>query len=187
MAPQTATRMTYEEFMALPEEEGRHYELIEGELILNPAPVMKHQRVLRKMLARLDRYFEERGGGEVFCAPCDVVLSPETVVEPDVFVIKSERASFVREKRVHGAPNITIEILSEGSRRKDEVTKRRLYEKHGVEEYWVIDPAIDIVKLYRRSGDAFAPALELNTETGGTITSPLLPGFTLDVNWISAE
>ena len=98
MAPQTATRMTYEEFMALPEEEGKHYELIEGALVLNPAPVTKHQRVLRKMLTRLDRYFEERGGGEVFSAPYDVVLSAENVLEPDLLVIKSERSSIVREK-----------------------------------------------------------------------------------------
>lgn len=139
------------------------------------------------MLTRLDRYFEEHGDGEVFCAPFDVVLSSENVLEPDLIVIKSDRASIVREKRIHGAPNITVEILSEGSRRKDEVTKRRLYEKFAVEEYWVGDPAIDVVKLYRHSGEAFAPAIELNTEAGGSITSPLLPGFALDVNWIFAE
>ncbi|HEX6099498.1 MAG TPA: Uma2 family endonuclease [Thermoanaerobaculia bacterium] len=186
MAPQATTPMTYEEFIALPED-GKRYELIEGELVLNPAPVTKHQRVLRKLLTRLDRYFEERGGGEVFCTPYDVVLSDETIVEPDLLVVMSERASIVREKRAHGAPNITIEILSEGSRRRDEVTKRRLYEQHGVDEYWIVDPAIDVVKLYRRMGTGFEPAVELNTESGGAITSPLLPGFALDVNFIFAE
>ena len=172
--------------MALPDD-GKHYELIEGELVLNPASVTKHQRVLRRLLTRLDRYFEEHGGGEVFCAPYDVVLSDETVLEPDLLVVKSERASIIREKRAIGAPNIAIEILSESSRRKDEVTKRRLYEKHGVDEYWVVDPAIDIVKLYRRTGESFGLAVELNTETGGAITSPLLPGFSLDVNYVFAE
>jgi Uma2 family endonuclease len=178
--------MTYEQFIELPDD-GARYELIEGELVLNPAPVTKHQRVLRKMLTRLDRYFEDHGGGEVFCTPYDVVLSSETILEPDLLVVLSGRASIIREKRAHGAPNITIEILSEGSRRRDEVTKLRLYEQHGVDEYWVADPATDVVKLYRRSAGGFGPAIALNTGTGSSITSPLLPGFPLDVSFLFAE
>lgn len=186
MAPQTATRMTYEELLALPDD-GRHYELIEGELVLNPAPVPRHQRILRKILTALDRYFEEHGGGEVFCAPLDIVLSDENVLEPDILVLKSERASLVGPANIQGAPNIAIEILSPGSRRRDEVVKRRLYERFGVDEYWIVDPEIEAVKIYRRNGDAFSPSTEINTDTGGTITSPLLPEFALDVNAVFAE
>ena len=86
MAPQTATRMTYEEFMALPEEEGKHYELIEGELVLNPAPLPRHQRIVRKIVGRLDRSFEEHRNGEVWHAPLDVVLSRDNVLEPDELI-----------------------------------------------------------------------------------------------------
>ena len=75
MAPQTTTRMTYDEFMALPED-SQHYELIEGELIVNPSPVPRHQRILRKIFFALCAYFETSGGGEAFCAPLDVVEVP---------------------------------------------------------------------------------------------------------------
>ena len=187
MAPQTATRMSYEEFMALPEEEGKHYELIEGELVLNPAPVTKHQRILRKIFFALCGYFEEHRTGEVFVAPFDTVLSRENVLQPDLLIVKGERAHLVGAKNLQGAPSITIEILSEGSRRKDEVTKRRLYERFGVDEYWIVDPEIDGVKVYRRTGEVFDLAIEINTDSGGSITSPLLPGFALDVKDIFAE
>ena len=185
MAPQTATRLTYEEFMALPEEEGKHYELIEGELVVNPAPFLRHQRILTKLISALDHYFDEHGGGEVLPAPIDVVLSSELVLQPDLVIVTSARSSLIsNRKNVQGAPDIAIEILSEGTRRKDVVTKRRLYEQFGVDEYWIVDPEIDAVQIYRRSGDAFVRAAEL--EAGDTITSPLLPGFALPLQKVFA-
>ncbi len=122
MAPQTATRMTYEEFMALPEEEGKHYELIEGELISNPAPVPRHQWILAKLQYALHAYFETHGGGRAYFSPIDVVLSNENLVEPDIIVLMSDRLSLIGPKNVQGPPNIAIEALSDGTRRKDEVT-----------------------------------------------------------------
>ena len=173
--------------MALPEEEGRHYELIEGELFVNPAPLLKHQRILRRLLSALDRYFEEHGGGEVFCSPVDVVLAPDVVLEPDLVVIRSERAALLGAKNIQGAPDIVVEILSEGTRRRDVVIKGRLYEKFGVDEYWIVDPEIDAIQISRRRDDAFERALELSLESGGAISSPLLPNFSLDVHRVFAE
>jgi len=187
MAPQTATRMTYEEFMALPEEEGKHYELIEGELVLNPASNLRHQTIVGNLYLALRVYFDQHRNGKVFVAPVDIVLSGENVLEPDIIAVLTDRAPRLQKKNVQGAPNIAVEVLSEGSRRKDEVTKRRLYERFGVDEYWIVDPAIDGVKVYRRSGDVFDLAIEINTDSGGSITSPLLPGFALDVNDVFAE
>ena len=178
MAPQAATRMTYEEFMALPEEEGTFYELIEGELVVNPAPVPRHQRIARKILGRLDRYFEKHGGGEVWHAPLDIVLSRENVLEPDLAVILSGRASIVGHKNVQGAPDIVIEVLSEGTRRKDKTVKRRLYEQHGVTEVWIVDPD-ELSVTVIRDGDA---AVVTNV-----VSSPLLPDFTLDLRYVFAD
>ena len=186
MAPQTATRLTYEEFMALPDD-GKHYELIEGELVLNPAPVPRHQWILAKLQYALHGYFEAHGGGRAYPSPIDVVFSSENVLEPDIIVLLADRLSLIGAKNVEGAPNIVIEALSDRTRRKDEVTKRRLYERYGVDEYWIFDPEIDMVKIYRRAGDVFDRAIEINTDTGGTITSPLLPGFVLDVTHVFAE
>lgn len=181
MAPQTATRMTYEEFMALPEEEGKRYELIEGELIVNPAPNLRHQAIIGNFYYAFRQYFDQHPGGKVYVAAVDVVLSIENVLEPDVIVVLADRASRLQGMNVKGAPNIAIEVLSPGSRRKDEVTKRRLYEKYGVEEYWIADPDTETVRLYRRSADVFDRPIEINTEAGGAITTPLLPEFAFDV------
>jgi Uma2 family endonuclease len=183
MAPQTATRMTYEEFMALPDD-GKHYELIEGELVLNPAPNLRHQAIIGNLYFALRPYLDQHRSGKVFVAAVDVVLSIENVLEPDVIVVLTDRASRLQKKNVQGAPNIAVEVLSAGSRRKDEVTKRRLYERFGVDEYWIADPETETVKIDRRSGDAFDRAIEFGT---GAITSPLLPGFTLDVSAVFVE
>lgn len=178
--------MTYEEFLALPDD-GKHYELIEGELVLNPAPNLKHQAIIGNLYLAFRLYLDQHRSGKVFVAAVDVVLSIENVLEPDVLVVLNDRASRLQKKNVQGAPSIAVEVLSEGSRRKDEVTKKRLYERFGVDEYWIVDPEIDRVKIYRRAGDVFERAIEINTDTGGTITSTLLPGFALDVNNVFAE
>ncbi|HVE70201.1 MAG TPA: Uma2 family endonuclease [Thermoanaerobaculia bacterium] len=163
--------MTYEEFMALPDD-GKHYELIEGELCLNAAPFPRHQRIARSLFRRLDRYFEEHGGGEVWFAPLDFVLSRENVLEPDLAVILSERASIVGERNVEGAPDIAIEVLSAGTRRKDRVVKRRLYEQYGVGEIWLVDPHDRSVTIIRGGVEIVVT---------DAITSPLLPRFTMPV------
>lgn len=172
--------------MALPDD-GKHYELIEGELVLNPAPVPHHQWIIGNIYYALRSYFESYGGGRAYLSPVDVVLSSENVLEPDIVVVMADRMPLVGPKNLQGPPNIAIEVLSVGSRRKDEVTKKRLYERFGVDEYWIADPETEIVKIYRRAGDTFDRAMETSTETGGVLTSPLLPDFSLDVNRVFAE
>lgn len=181
MAPQTSTRLTYQDFLELPDD-GKHYELIEGELVMNPAPVPRHQIIVLNITVRLYTYFAQHGGGTVFVAPIDVVLVEDAVVEPDIVVVREERQAIVGATNLHGAPDLVVEVLSDRTRRRDEITKRKLYEQHGVDEYWIVDPAIDLVKVYRRDGKTFARVAEISAETGGTITTPLLPGFALDVN-----
>jgi Uma2 family endonuclease len=181
MAPQTSTRLTYQDFLELPDD-GKQYELIEGELVMNPSPIPRHQIIVVKIVVRLYTYFEEHGGGTVFVSPIDVVLGEDVVLQPDIVVVREERQAIVGPTNLHGAPDLVIEVLSDSTRRRDEITKRRLYEQHGVDEYWIVDPVIDLVKVYRRDGKTFMRVAEISIETGGTITTPLLPGFALDVN-----
>lgn len=185
MAPQTATRMTYEEFMALPESSSG-YELIEGELIVNPAPVPRHQGIIGNLFFELQTYFRANGGGRTFLSPIDVVLSRENVIQPDVVVILMSRASILGPKNVQGAPNIAVEVLSDRTRRRDENVKRRLCETFGVDEYWLVDPDANGVKLYRRSGTAFGAPIVLR-DTTDMITSPLLPQFALPLAELFSE
>ena len=183
MAPQTSTRLTYEDYLELPDD-GKQYELIEGELVLNPTPITRHQWIAGNIYHAFRNYLDDRDIGKAFTAPLDVVLAEDVVVEPDVMLILRERIAIIGDKNIQGAPNIVVEVLSDGTRKWDEVVKRKLYERYGVGEYWIVDPVIDAVKIDRRSGTSFVRAVEISTESGGEITSPLLPGFALDVKLV---
>ena len=162
--------MTYEEFMALPVESSKHYELVEGELFVNPAPNFRHQYVIGVIHSALAAYMEERGDGLAMMSPIDVVLSPETVLQPDVAVFFGDPSAIVEWKHAAVPPDIAVEVLSEGSHRHDMVTKRRLYMQHGVKEYWIADPENRSVTVVRGGEEITAAE---------TITTPLLPRFAL--------
>jgi Uma2 family endonuclease len=175
--------MTANEFLAIPPD-GKRYELIDGEFITHSTPYVRHQAVLGNVLFRLGRYCDSNGLAEVLLGPLDVVLSNDSVVEPDGMVIRKERWSIVGENYITGAPDIIVEIVSDETRQLDEFVKLKLYERLGVSEYWIADPVIDVMKIYRRSGSSFVRAAEISTESGGEIASPILPGFALDVSLI---
>jgi Uma2 family endonuclease len=175
--------MTADEFLAIPPD-GKRYELIDGEFITHSTPYVRHQAVLGNLFFRLGRYCNSDGVAEALLGPLDVVLSGDSVVEPDGMVIRKERWSIVGENYITGAPDIIVEIVSDETRKLDEFVKPKLYERLDVGEYWIVDPVIDVVKIYRRSGASFVRTVEISTESGGEITSPLLPGFALDVNLV---
>ena len=100
-----------------------------------------------------------------------MVLAEDMVLQPDVLIIGAKRMSLLRDTYVGGAPDLVVEVLSDRTRRRDEIVKRRLYEQYGVDEYWIVDPAVDTVKIYRRAGSSFARVAELSRETGGAIPS----------------
>ena len=172
--------MTADEFLAIPPD-GKRYELIDGEFITHSTPWVRHQVVLGNVMFGLGTYYRESRVAEPFLGPLDVVLSSDSVVEPDGLVIRHERASIVGVNYIVGPPDIIVEVVSEETRYRDEIVKPRLYERLGVEEYWVVDPDSSVVRIYRRVAEPLGRPLEINTETGGEITSPLLPGFALDV------
>jgi Uma2 family endonuclease len=88
-------------------------------------------------------------------------------------------ADALTPRLVRGVPELVIEIGSPGTRKRDEIVKRRLYERAGVSEYWVVDPEIDTGRIYRREGDAFARVIELSADAGDVLSTPLLPGLEL--------
>ena len=175
--------MTADEFLAIPPD-GKRYELIDGKFITHSTPYVRHQAVLGNVLFRLGHYCYSNGVAEVLPGPLAVVLSSDSVVEPDGMVIRKERWSIVGESYITGAPDIIVEIVSDETRKLDEFVKPKLYERFDVGEYWIVDSVIDVVKIYRRSVASFIRAAEISTETGGEITSPILPGFALDVNLV---
>ena len=179
-------RLSYDDFVGFPDD-GRRHELIDGEHVVTPAPVSRHQRVLGRLFLALANHVARNSVGEVFVAPFDVILSEHDVVEPDILFVSNERREIVRDW-VHGAPDLVVEILSPSSRRADEITKRHLYERFGVREYWIVDGEVEIVKVFRRAPDGgFGRALELRREDGDVLETPLLPGFSLGLEELFAE
>jgi len=171
---------TYEDYLAFPED-GKRYEIIEGDCFMSPAPRTKHQIVSANLLTFLNIYLRRTRAGKVFDAPTDVILSDTNVVQPDLLVVLAARAAIITEKNIQGAPDLVIEILSETTRKMDEVVKKKLYERHGVLEYWVVDPELALVKIYRLTNGRYAKAEERAEERGETLATALLPGLDISL------
>lgn len=132
-------RASIEEFWSLPESV-LPTEYIDGEIIMAPTPTAPHQRSILRMASVLQQFVSQNNLGEVFIAPLDVVLSTGEVVQPDIFFLNARQAGRVGAvSRVKDVPPFLIEILSPGSVKHDTLTKRNLYEKNGVREYWIVD------------------------------------------------
>ncbi|ODS53679.1 MAG: hypothetical protein ABS36_13725 [Acidobacteria bacterium SCN 69-37] len=182
--PPPGVKLTYDDFLLFPDDGLRH-ELIDGEHYVTPSPSLRHQRISGNIYTAIRTYLREHPIGEIFYAPLDVVLSNVDVVEPDLLYVARERAGEVlTSMHVRGVPNLVVEIGSKSTSRRDDTIKRRLYERSGVDEYWIVDPATDTIRVFRHADDRFAPAIELRRDAGHTLTTPLLPGFTIELTAI---
>src|SRR3989304_9190713 len=173
-----SSRLTYEDYLQFPDD-GKRHEIIEGDHYVTPVPKTKHQRTSGNLTMALGTFIKKHALGEVLTAPYDVILSDENVVQPDLLFVSTARAAIVTEDNIQGAPDIMVEILSESSRKKDEVTKRKLYERFGVQEYWIVDPELEIVKIFRRAQQGYSRAVELSKEANDILTTKLLAGLNL--------
>lgn len=181
----TGVKLTYDDFLQFPDD-GKRHELIDGEHYVTPSPNTKHQAVSGNLHFLMRTWLEQHPVGRVFYAPFDVVFTRFDVVEPDLLYMSNERAAAIlTEKHVTGAPEIVVEIGSRGTRKRDETIKRRLYERSGVSEYWVVDPDLDLVRVYRRD-DRFARPAALSAEAGDVLTTPHLNGLEMPLARIFA-
>ena len=177
MASSTPTfKFTYADYRNTPED--KRYELLDGDLVMTPAPRVGHQRVIRKLGTLLNRFVEAAQIGEVFFPPCDVVLSDSDVVQPDLLFVSHERSHIITEENVRGAPDLVIEILSPATAARDRTFKRSLYAKHGVKEYWLVDTDAKTVTILLWNSQRYESAGVLIE--GQTLASPTLNGFTID-------
>lgn len=168
-------KLTYDDYARIPDD-GQRHEIIDGEHYAVPAPFTPHQRISRRLILRVGEAVERLGLGEFLHAPHDVVFSKYDVVQPDLLFVSKERAGIVTEKNTQGAPDLIIEILSEGTRRLEGV-KLDLYDRYGVQEYWTFDTDRKISRVYRRTLQGLRLVAELSAESKDVLTTPLLPGI----------
>jgi Uma2 family endonuclease len=139
------------------------------------------------LFRRLDAYVEHQGAGQVLYAPFDVKLSLFTVLVPDLIYFSTERfARVVNQKHATAAPDLVVEVLSPGTRRRDKGRKRAIYEREGVSEYWIVDPDEKTVTVLRTSaqGSLFVVAGVLRAADDDAIESPLFPGLEIPLSQV---
>ena len=180
-ALQATHRWTYSDLVALPDDQLRH-ELIDGEHFVSPSPTTTHQEISKRLFRTLDAFVERYRLGEVLYAPFDVKLSAWTVLVPDLVYFTAARfADVVNEKHATAAPDLVVEILSPGTRRRDLGRKRAVYDRDGAREYWIVDPearSITVLRRPRPDGGLTDVAVHA-LASDDSLVSPLFPGLKL--------
>ena len=172
-------KLTYEDFVLFPDD-GRRHELIAGEHYVTPSPNTRHQDLSLRLILALGNHLAAHPGGRLFHAPYDCVFTDFDVVEPDLLWIAADQLEIITEKHVRGVPALVVEILSPSTRTIDERTKRDLYDRAGVREYWVVDPTGNRIDVHRPNDEGRLVSItKLYAAAGDTLTTPLLPGFSL--------
>lgn len=143
---------TIEELLALPKDGLRH-ELLDGVHVVTPSPEYLHQSALSEVLAALHKGLEGNAELQVLTSPADIVLSPRTLVQPDLFVIRRQPGQRLRKWREVGVPVLAIEFLSPSTAARDRGAKRRIYQRAGVAEYWIVDLDARLVERWRPSDE----------------------------------
>ena len=176
---QAAVLFTYDDYLVLPEN-GKRHEIIDGELLMTPAPSPEHQRLLGRLYTVLEAVVRENDLGTVLFAPVDVVLSMTDIVQPDLVFITRERNNIVTKKNVVAAPDLVVEILSESTEKTDRVHKKMLYERYGVREYWIVDPEQRSVEVY--NNDANLLKMTSTFKGKDNVRSALIPQLSFPVS-----
>jgi Uma2 family endonuclease len=168
-------KQTYDDYLKTPM--GGKYQLIDGEIIEMTSPTPSHQDTVLTLGMLLKKFANENKLGKVFIAPLDIYLGENETYQPDVFFISKERESIIGEKKIEGAPDLVIEVLSESTAYYDLKKKKAVYEKSGVSEYWIVDPEEKNIEIYENSTSGFQKIALV--ESSKTYTSKKLTGFIL--------
>lgn len=168
--PAPSTEWTLEMLHALPDD-GKRYELIDGELLVSPSPSRVHQRVAAELHLALSPW-ARRHGFEVCIAPSEIVFSPTRALQPDLFVVPYVNGTWIRDARDLAQLVLAVEVVSPSTARQDRVIKKRVFMEHGVAEYWIVDPDGRTVERWRQ-GEARPEILDTTlswTPPGGAAT-----------------
>jgi Uma2 family endonuclease len=177
MLTETFEKKTYLDYDQLPE--GAPYQLINGELTMNPAPNFFHQQLVTRVAHTFSAFVEGKELGEVVVSPIDVYLTDTEVYQPDVVFIAQGRMDIVVEGRIKGAPDIVVEVLSPSTAYYDLSHKKNVYESSGVKEYWILYPEDEIIEVFENVNGEFTQVARKKRE--GVVASSALNGFSVDL------
>jgi Uma2 family endonuclease len=175
-------RFSYEDYRSMAESMEKRYELLDGEMIVVPAPTTTHQFVSRNLEFILHAYVRQHDLGSILNSPVDVVFGQgqqREVVQPDVIFVGRDREAIITEAEIQGAPDLVIEVLSPGTEVRDRGYKRLLYGRHGVREYWIVDPEVQTIEVFRVTGSSFDCVRRAGL--GDTLACALFPGLLIDL------
>lgn len=172
------------DYMKLPDD-GPRYELIEGELLMAPAPNRYHQEILGNLYFLLTSYLKQNRIGKLDVAPFDVIFDEHNVLQPDIIFFSNARAAALTTAGASGAPDLAIEILSPGAEERDRVLKRKIFARTGVEELWLVLPDKRRIEIYRLQENPDRAAQ--NVAATERFSSKLFPGLTIDAADVFAD
>ena len=176
---------TFADYARLPDN-GVRYEVIKGDLYMNPAPRPRHQKVVLNLSVALHQFAGSRDLGEAYIAPIDVILPGlASPVQPDVLFIAGDRLDIVKQEFIEGAPDLIIEVLSPSNPLHDRRTKFQLYAQASVREYWFVDPEASTIDIYVLRGQAFAPLGSFGP--GEQTRSEVLADFSVHVSDVCSD
>ena len=172
--PQPRVKFTVDDYMATPA--GTRYELLDGELIMAAAPSDKHQAVVGAIYLVIVPFILNNRLGIIRLAPYDVVFSDHDVARPDILFVSNERLDLRTAANLQGAPDLAIEVVSPSTAHCDRGYKLELYARHGVREYWIVEPFAETVEVYvLREDGAFS--LHARYSRSDILTSPCFRGW----------
>ena len=164
-------KLTYQDYLELPDD-GKQYQIIEGDLVVTPAPGRNHQGTSGNLNDILRHHILGNDLGEIYYAPFDVILDDSNIVQPDLLYVDKGRARMLTERGMQGPPTLAVEILSPSSNRIDRVRKLHVNARFGVPFYWIVDPETRYIEAYELAGESY----ELTGYLQGT-QSGMLPPF----------
>jgi len=178
-----AEKFTYTKYLSLSDD--KRFEIIDGELFdMSPAPSLKHQAFSRNLQRLVMEFVYSNKLGHVFNAPADVKLDEYNVVQPDLIFISNANSRVLTERNINGTPDLLVEILSPSTFHHDQERKKELYERFGVREFWLIDPANEVAEIFTLSNGKYE--LHAFVAQQGRVTSKVLEGFSFTIEEIRA-
>ncbi len=175
---------TYTDMLQEMSESNQPSELWDGKLLMSPAPIPRHQMVVGRIYVMLTNFVTTRRSGVVIVSPVDVILTETRVVQPDVIYISEARKDVIQD-RIRGVPDLAVEVISEGSWRRDRVYKKALYEQHGLPEYWIVDLETRTIEVF----SLVAGAYQLFARATGAQSAPskILDGFSISFDQLESR